>query len=74
MSTLPWGTMNEWLRLDVEERATKTQRRLDAGAVRASRHPQAAPVVRTAAPTPVHQPATTAVRPAIAQTDCTEAA
>ncbi len=63
MSTLPWGTMNDWQRLEVEERATRLQRRLDASAARAARRTQAAPIVRTA-------PAV----PAISQADCTEAA
>jgi hypothetical protein len=73
MSTLPWGTMNSWLRLDVEERATKTQRRLNAQAVRAAQRSQAAPVIRTATPTRITAPVA-AARPAIAKADCTEAA
>jgi hypothetical protein len=77
MSTLPWGTMNGWLRLDVEERTTRTQRRLNARAVRAAQSAQAAPVVRTAMPNPVAQPVAVqpvTVRPAMAKADCTEAA
>jgi hypothetical protein len=64
--------MNGWLRLDVEERATKIQRRLNAREVRAAQRAQATPVVRTATPTRIAQPVT--ARPALAKTDCTEAA
>lgn len=64
MSVMPWGTMNDWQRLDVDERATKAERRLTARATRAARRGQAAPVVRS------RQPATAA----LSKADCTEAA
>ena len=56
MSTLPWGTLNDWQLLDVEERTTRHQRRLDAETARAARATQAAPVVRVRrTPQPVAQ-------------------
>ena len=55
MSTLPWGTLNDWQLLDVAERTTRIQRRLDAKTARAARATQAAPVVHVRTPQPVAQ-------------------
>ncbi len=67
MSTLPWGTMNDWLRSDVEERAATIQHRRVARARQAAQRTQAAPVGRPAEPGPT-------TRPAVSQAVCTEAA
>jgi hypothetical protein len=68
MSISPWGTLDLWLRLEVEQRAIKAQRRLTAQNARAARRTQTEPVLRA---TPQAVPAT---RPTISQADCTEAA
>jgi hypothetical protein len=57
MSTMPWGTMNDWMRLEVEDRASTNQHRLNAQATRAARRTQAAPVSQTRQPTAVGNPA-----------------
>jgi hypothetical protein len=67
MSVLPWGTMNDWQRLEVEERVAKEQRRLLARATRTAGRTQAAPVVHSSKPAATTQPA-------MSQADCTEAA
>ncbi|HET9647374.1 MAG TPA: hypothetical protein VFP34_03985 [Microlunatus sp.] len=69
MSTLPWGTLDTWLRSDLDERSLRLQRRAEAGALRAARRTQSAPIVRAARP--ISQPTT---RAAMLRTDCTEAA
>jgi hypothetical protein len=63
MSTLPWGTLNDWQLLDVEERTTRLQRRIDAAARRDAQRDLATPVVRV--------PRTTQQ---VAQADCATAA
>ena len=63
MSTLPWGTLNDWQLFEVEERTTRIRHRAEARARRDAQRAQAAPIVhvrRTPAP--------------VAQADCATAA
>ena len=79
MSTLPWGTMNDWLHLEVEMRAANAQRRLNARAARATRRTRIAQPVTATEPVEVaglaavSQPVAPA-QPAISKAGCTEAA
>ena len=56
MSTLPWGTLNDWQLFEVEERTTRIRHRAEAGARRDAQRAQAAPIVRVRrTPQPVAQ-------------------